>query len=205
MKPARRARTLSLDQLSHLLNYVASTSRQPVRDFTAFLFSFKAGLRAQEIAGLDWWCVRDASGKIGDTIEVPSTIAKSGTARSVPMHPVLKGALETLEKHLGPDLTRNDMPIIRSAEPVHPGLKVPPRVSANALQRYMSRVATAAGFHGVTSHSGRRTFTTEAVRQAPLAGCSLYDVQRIVGHAYADTTAAYVESSEAWAELVRRV
>lgn len=205
MKPARRARTLTIEQLDQLLHYVAATSRQPLRDYAAFLFSFKAGLRAQEIAGLDWWCVRDATGKIGDAIEVPSTIAKGKKARTVPMHPVLKSALEHLEKFLGPEQTKNDMPVIPSAQPVHSKLRRPERVSANALQRYMSRVATGAGLHGVSSHSGRRTFTTTAVRRAPLAGCSLYDVQRIVGHADASTTAAYVESSEAWAELVRRV
>lgn len=204
-KPARRAATLTMEQLDHLLHYLTAHSRQPLRDYACFLLSYKAGLRAQEIAGLDWEDVSTPTLVVGDQIEVPSDIAKNGRARRVPMHPAVKMTLEALKSFLGPERTRPQDPVIPSAAPLHKGIAAPPRVSANALQRYMSRVATQAGFHGVTSHSGRRTFITKAIRHAPFAGASLFDVQRIVGHAGAETTAAYVESSEAWDELVRNV
>jgi integrase len=205
MKPPRRAAVLTMEQLDQLLHYVAAYSRQPLRDYACFLLSFKAGLRAQEIAGLDWEDVFTPTLDIADAIEVPSDIAKNGKARRVPMHPALKATLQALRQYLGPERTRPSDPIIRSAVPVHGGITPPARVSPDALQRYMSRVATHAGLHGVTSHSGRRTFITKAIRNAPFVGASLFDVQRIVGHAFADATAAYVESSEAWDELVRRV
>lgn len=205
MKPARRAAVLDLEQLDHLLHYVAAHSRQPLRDYACFLLSFKAGLRAQEIAGLDWEDVYDPYLEIADAIEVPTDIAKNGKARRVPLHPALKATLQALRQQQGPERTHPSDPIIRSAEPVHDGITPPARVSPDALQRYMSRIATQSGLHGVTSHSGRRTFITKAIRSAPFVGASLFDVQRIVGHADAETTAAYVESSAAWDALVRRV
>ena len=53
------------------------------------LLSVKAGLRACEIAGLDWSMVLDAQGRVSGTIHVRDVIAKKRGGRRIPMHPDL--------------------------------------------------------------------------------------------------------------------
>ena len=60
------------------------------------------------------------------------------------------------------------------------------------------------GFSGCSSHSGRRTFITQAARLVSRTGGSLRDVQELAGHASLAMTARYIAgSSEAQRKLVR--
>ena len=52
-------------ELQRLLNYV-SHSRHPERDRVMVLLSFRAGLRAKEIAQLTWSMVTDTTGELAD-------------------------------------------------------------------------------------------------------------------------------------------
>jgi integrase len=62
------------------------------------------------------------------------------------------------------------------------------------------------GWTGYSSHSGRRTFATQAARKATTVGGSLRDVQDLLGHASLSTTQRYLEpSSEAKRKLVELV
>ena len=49
-----KANTLSDQQLQVLLTRVVERAKRPLVDKVAFLLSYKAGLRVQEIAGLRW-------------------------------------------------------------------------------------------------------------------------------------------------------
>ena len=60
------------------------------------LLSVKAGLRACEIAGLDWSMVLDTHGHVSGTIHVRDVIAKKRGGRRIPIHPDLRRALERL-------------------------------------------------------------------------------------------------------------
>jgi hypothetical protein len=73
-----------------------SRSSFPARDRAMILLSIKAGLRACEIAGLDWSMVLDAQGRVSGTINVRDVIAKKRGGRRIPMHPDLRCALEHL-------------------------------------------------------------------------------------------------------------
>jgi integrase len=78
------------------------------------LLSVKAGLRACEIAGLDWSMVLDAQGQVSGTLHVRDVIAKKRGGRRVPMHPDRRRALERLAR-----TTEPTGPAIRSYRGAH--------------------------------------------------------------------------------------
>src|SRR5450759_5780390 len=91
----RQAKIVSAATLQRMLAY-AQRTRQPKRDAVIVLLSVKAGLRACEIAGLQWSMAMTDNGKIGDVIDIRSAIAKRGSGRRIPMHPDLQRALAEL-------------------------------------------------------------------------------------------------------------
>lgn len=192
-----RAKTLTSQQVGRVLGYIAERSQSPLRDTVIVLLSFKAGLRVGEIAGLRWADVTDAFGDLrSDEIVVPDNIAKKGSGRSIPMHPAIHAALYWLRsKTTREDWLLPDQPIIRSIDNMGP-------IRPNSLQRYIGRLYATLGLQGCSSHSGRRSFLTQAARVANTHGCSLRDVQKLAGHRDIETTELYVEVSDKMRDLV---
>ena len=85
----KQAKIVSPDTLRRMLDYTRQT-RQPKRDAVIVLLSVKAGLRACEIAGLEWSMVMTDAGEIGNIIDIRNAIAKRGSGRRIPMHPSLQ-------------------------------------------------------------------------------------------------------------------
>ena len=85
----RQAKAISQPTLRRMLAYARCT-RTPKRDQVIVLLSVNAGLRACEIAALKWPMVLDATGAVGDVIEIRAAIAKRHSSRRIPMHPQLK-------------------------------------------------------------------------------------------------------------------
>jgi len=185
----KRAKILTKDQLTELLSYV-SKGKHPERDAAILLLSFKAGLRANEIAGLKRTDTLTAAGGLSHEIFIGSHISKNNRERSIPMHPDVKEALESLytSKH-------NDC-IAYSPYGQDDAM------TSNALTVMLHRLYKEANLEGCSSHSGRRTFITNTARSANLVGCSLRDVQELAGHSDLRTTERYIELSENVAELV---
>lgn len=94
----------------------ASRGRYARRNRAMVMLSFKAGLRACEIAGLDWSMVLTPSGRIGPSLMIAGSIAKNGRARRVPLHQELKDALEQLHKA---QRRPREGPVIRSQRGGH--------------------------------------------------------------------------------------
>ena len=73
---------------------VAAQQRYAYRNKAIVLLSFKAGLRAGEIAALKWGMILDATGRVGRFIELPACVAKKGSGRRIPLGPELPAALK---------------------------------------------------------------------------------------------------------------
>jgi integrase/recombinase XerD len=144
------------------------------------LLSLKAGLRAAEIAQLEWAMVLEASGRVSSSIEIDDRIAKKGSGRRVPMHPDLQDALTALLRRTEPSGR-----VIRSIR----GDGMQP----NSIVNWFAVLYRELGFDGCSSHSGRRTFITQAARLTHKAGGSLRDVQLLAGHRSIETTQRYID------------
>ena len=177
--PGRRAKLIAPSALNVVFRRIKRHSN-PVRSKVIVLLSVKAGLRAAEIAKLEWPMVLDANGKVGVLLEVRDRIAKKGSGRVVPIHADLRRALTQLLGN-GP----REGPVIRSAR----GGAMRP----NSIVNWFVVLYHELGLEGCSSHSGRRTFITLAARLAHKAGGSLRDVQVLAGHRSIETTQAYID------------
>lgn len=178
----KQAKVLSSTQVSAVLGHL-SRSRHPTRDQVMFLLSTKAGLRAKEVAQATWAMVMNADGQIGDALHLEDRAAKMGSGRFVPLNRDLRDALNRLHAERQP---RPDQTIIYSER----GRSL----SAQSVVRWFFDLYSRLGFTGCSSHSGRRTFITQAARKASTVGGSLRDVMEMAGHRSLQTTSRYIES-----------
>ena len=186
------AKLVEPKEQKRLLAYVSSR-RYGTRNKAIILLSYKAGLRAAEIAGLDWMMVATASGGLADVIEIDGSIAKNGRARRLPMHPELRKALVALNVQSG---SPRRGPVIRSQRGGH--------LTPCSIVNWFTALYANVGLLGCSSHSGRRTFITNSARMLGKVGGSLRDVQELAGHSALTTTAAYIEGDrEVQHKLVR--
>lgn len=160
------------------------------RDQVIILLSVRAGLRACEIARLDWSMLLDANGRVGSSIALPDRVAKMGSGRRIPMHPDLRKALTQLA---GP--TSRIGPVVISAKGGH--------LRPNSIVNWFTALFAEVGAEGCSSHSGRRTFITNAARNAHRSGATLRDVQLLAGHKSIEVTQRYIDGdSDAQRRLV---
>lgn len=157
------------------------------------LLSFRAGLRACEIAGLSWEMVTGPDGHISTTIAVSGSIAKNGRGRTVPIHAELKTVLASMRASQGYPTAG---PVVRSQRGGH--------MSAKSIVNWFSALYSKLGFDGCSSHSGRRTFITQSARLLAKVGGSLRDIQELAGHRALTTTERYIEGDrEAQRKLIQ--
>ena len=190
-----QAKILSDLDLKRLLK-VASQSRHPHRNKAIALLSVRAGLRASEIAHLEWSMVTDGGGTIANMIELPGSVTKYGLSRRIPLHADLKRALSAIHRHQG---RPSNGPVIASER--FKGERYA-AMTPKAIVNWFTSAYRQAGLCGCSSHSGRRTFITRAARLVAKAGGSLRDVQQLAGHRSIDTTQGYIDGDS---EIQRRI
>jgi integrase/recombinase XerC len=174
-------------ELQRLLNYV-SHSRHPERDRVMVLLSFKAGLRAKEIAQLTWSMVTDTTGELADAISLHNKASKGRAGgRTIPLHQGLADALVALKTARGKEV-RPDRPVIYSERARG--------YSPNAVAIWFHTRYREIGLEGASSHSGRRTFITAIAKKITEAGGSLRDVQEMAGHSSLSMTQRYIQCGE---------
>jgi integrase/recombinase XerD len=188
MSLGKQAKPLSKGQIEAVLGYLAKT-RHPVRNRLIFLLSIKAGLRAREIALLTWRMVTDAQGEIGRIIVLQDHASKGRSGRIIPLNEELRRALIDWRQPISPT---PDGRVIRTERTK----QTSPQVIVNMFARWYEQI----GFDGCSSHSGRRTFITNAARKISLVGGSLRDVQMLAGHSSLRVTQSGLPP-EKWSSL----
>src|SRR5260370_8974240 len=179
----KQAKSLTGQQVARALGG-ARRGRYAERDRVMILLSVKAGLRAGEIAKLTWSMVLDADGRSADRIELNDAAAKKRSGRTIPIHPDLRRALHRLRRRTGIEGA-----LIRSERGSTHGMR------PGSIVNWFGQLYRELGLNGCSSHSGRRTFITNAARLVFKAGGSLRDVQQLAGHRSIEQTQAYIDAS----------
>ena len=138
----KQAKIVSPATLRRMLAYARRT-RQPKRDAVIVLLSVKAGLRACEIAGLQWSMVMTDDGKISDVVDIRNAIAKRGSGHRIPMHPSLQRALAELWR-----VRTSDNPIVASNRGG--------AMRANSIVNWFVAMFAELKLEGCSSHSGQQ-------------------------------------------------
>lgn len=199
MTLGKQAKILTKAQVDSVAAFLL-TRRNGLRDQTIFLLSVRAGLRAKEIAHLEWSMVVDADGEVGDSIHLTDEASKGRSGRIVPLNRQLKGNLIHMLA-----VARRDRRFTPETGYVVTTERAE-RTSAQAVVNMFKRWYADLGLLGCSSHSGRRTFITNAARRISTVGGSLRDVQMLAGHSSLAVTQRYIEGdSEARRKVVELV
>jgi integrase/recombinase XerD len=195
MSLGKQAKVLSKGQTDAVLGHLSRT-RHSVRNRVIFLLSVRAGLRAKEVASLTWGMVCDPGGEVGQALFLEDRASKGRSGRVIPLNRELRAALISLRSTSGR----------RGSADAIVGTERSPRTSAQVVVNLFSRWYRDLGFVGCSSHSGRRTFITNAARKISTVGGSLRDVQMLAGHTNLSTTQRYIEGhGEAQKRIVELV
>lgn len=178
----KQAKTLSRHQQTALLSYL-KTTRHPERNRAIFMLSIRAGLRSKEIAFITWSMITDAEGELTDVIKLQNRASKGKSGGVIWMSSDLRQALA--EYKAVHSSINGDEKIIRTERNDFTSSQV----IVNMFQNWYRRL----GFEGCSSHSGRRTFITNAARKISTVGGSIRDVQALARHSSLQMTQRYIE------------
>ena len=184
-KPCLSESKPSLYQKAKSKPYSAISPRPAIHNRLIFLPSIKAGLRAREIALLTWRMVTDAQGEVARAIVLQDEASKGRSGRIIPLNEELRRSLMDWRQSIP---ATPEGRVIRTERAKHTS----PQVIVNMFARWYEQI----GFAGCSSHSGRRTFITNAARKLSLVGGSLRDVQMLAGHSSLRVTQRYIDSEQ---------
>lgn len=195
----KQAKTLTKPQVDAVTNYLL-TRRHGLRDQTIFLLSVRAGLRAKEIASLKWPMILTSEGEVGDAIHLTDTASKGRSGRVIPLNKQLRGNL--IQMLAAAQQGRRFHPALSYVVTTERSAHTSPQAVVNLFKRWYGDI----GLVGCSSHSGRRTFITNAARKISTVGGSLRDVQMLAGHSSLAVTQRYIDGdSEARKKIVELI
>ncbi len=192
MSLGKQAKVLNSKQVDALLHHVGNL-RNGLRNQVIVLLSVKAGLRAKEIASLRWSMVIGADGEVGNYLHLTNDASKGRSGRLIPLNKQLRALLIDAYEIVNSDPRKNTYVVFTERSP---------RTSAQAVVNLFQRWYIDLGLVGCSSHSGRRTFITNAARKISTVGGSLRDVQHLAGHSSLQTTQRYIEGDS---EAIKRI
>lgn len=190
----KRAKILNAKQQTMVLAYLENT-RYPLRNEIMFLLSFKAGLRAKEISQLTWSMVCGSERYISDSINLPNNASKGKySGRIIPIHKDLKKLLTDLKQ----ENTNLSSYIITTERDK--------KMFAQAIVNFFYLLYKGLNMDGCSSHSGRRTFISQAAKMISQAGGTINDIRQLAGHSSLATTQRYIEyNTEAHKKIIEMI
>ena len=184
MSLSKQAKTLTKGQIDAVLGYLDKTlqSDKEPSDLPA-VGSSRSPCQGDSIADLGHGhrVLTAPSGKPSGSRDIAS---KGRSGRVIPLSRELRETLSSLCQN--PSRGSGSRFLIKTERSTHPS----PQVIVNLFCQWYQ----ALGFNGCSSHSGRRTFITNAARKISTVGGSLRDVQILPGHSNLTTTQRYIES-----------
>lgn len=191
------ARDLTSEEVRNVIAVTKGRARNPLRDHAILQISLGTGLRASEIAGLEWRHVLGPSGDIATVITLEAEAQKYGAKETrLPLPNELRETLRSLYSVAKADGRGEPTdPIFRSQRT---GARFTPQGMIDHFRRLYARAGIKA-----SSHSGRRHFITQAARLVPTQGGSIQDVRALARHRFLATTQLYIaEDQEAQENIV---
>lgn len=182
MALGKQAKILSEAQQRSVLSFLG-TRANAARDVLIFLLSVDAGLRAKEIAALDWSMVTDAEGELADAIRLHDRASKGRSGGVIYLSARLRKAL-------------SEFTIVADRKGVVLRSSRGNAMSAQVVTNWFWHLYRSLGMEGCSSHSGRRTAITRWARKISSVGGSLRDVQSLARHSSLQMTQRYIEVSE---------
>src|SRR5664279_5149812 len=155
----RQAKSPSEHQQQSLLAWL-ETRKHADRNRLIVLLSYKAGLRAKEIASLKWSMLMNSEGDIGDHIHLTNDASKGKSGRIIALNKDLKKQLIKVKDDEGITIADAKKSVIRTQRCQG--------TSAQVIVNSFSAWYRKLGFIGCSSHSGRRAFITQAARRLSL-------------------------------------
>lgn len=188
MALGKQAKVLSDNQQKAVIAFI-SANRSAQRNTIMFLLSVDAGLRAKEIASLEWSMITNGDGSLADVIRLQDKAAKGSSGGVVYMSRRLIDAINAYASS-----QRKTGTIIKSQNGK--------AMSAQVVTNWFFNLYRKLGFDGCSSHSGRRTAITRWARKISSVGGSLRDVQALARHSSLQMTQRYIDVSEDACRLV---
>lgn len=188
MALGKQAKALSDPQQRSILSFLKSR-QSASRDVLMFLLSVDAGLRAKEIASLEWSMVTDAEGELTDAIRLSDRASKGKSGGVIYLSARLRCALAECA------MTADRKGVVLRSSRGN-------AMSAQVVTNWFWHLYRQLGMEGCSSHSGRRTAITRWARKISSVGGSLRDVQALARHSSLQMTQRYIEVSE---DACRRV
>jgi integrase len=173
--------------IARMNDYKHSLRNKAIIELTLY-----AGLRAIEVASLRWEHLLNEDGEIGEVIKLTNDASKGRSGGLVPLNAKLKATITELWNKTADKSAKNAVITDRN------GNALKRQSVVNLLWSHYRKC----DIQGASSHSGRRTFVSNAARKISLVGGSMRDVQALARHKNLQTTQRYVEQNTEAQRLV---
>ena len=172
-----QANSLNQQQFQDVIEHVKATSRHIIRDIAILQVSYRCGLRAMEIAGLNLTDLVNKNGDINKHIPLRKKTTK-GSRGGVAYftHPDVRVALEEYIVEIRSKISTDCNKVFLSQKGTP--------FSASSMSRLFGTLYKKAGMEGCTGHTGRRSLA----RNLNAQNVSVYNIQKILRHASIETT-----------------
>ena len=177
-----QAKTLTKQELKHVLDYNNVCERYSERNRAMILFTFNCGMRIGEVVSLRIADVINEHGEVLDEIKLSSSQTKGNKARTV--HVPVRMCKE-VKKYIAGLKSRTHADFLFKTQKSQ-------RFSSNSATQLLQRIYARSGIAGATSHSGRRTFITELANK----GVSVRVLAALAGHSSIATTQRYIDIND---------